>query len=598
MKKQKKRDKENNWGIPESPIWVKGGEHYLELIDRGVHGELPDGVNSGSGYKQMLNLDFEFQFGGYFNGQASLNTIVSTAESNFEFRYGDRALDTGTPDIELYDFSSTYYGKNFDLNLFYHVPRYHWGNEGDFFGLLRETTDLTGTNGQDVWNAKAPYGFEFVGKKELEGIKLVAGPEIYWGANPKYIFKYQFGNNNQYTFMRAEDYEEAGAGSSSPNDVGSSLSSQTTLQGLFHLGDSTSLELGAIQSNKEKVDAIYKRVVNGQIITEKIDHSDTLGIKGLIRHQFTDNINSHVSLNYSGLVADAGDPLREFGTNLPLSGAGNQKSVEAGLRIQHGNLMIFPRIFFRETLEGPIEERIAPQIIGPLFVEGVGARNTRDFPFAVLGNRDARSAELFLTYDPTPGTFFYEWDNDVREDAEFAFNVGLTLTRFPTITDAPLYVNDSGNVDILGDGLASENVWLLTSRLVSQPSPKLRLVTNAVVGKQQPAKFGGDAGSDHVSPAHFWALSSNVIHNFSNIFTFDYVKNGWGPYDFHKDFNNKYPEQISLGYTKLLGSRISKDSDEFGIKFMYRSLSEDSPEFNNGLTTSMSEIQAFYVHKF
>ena len=54
-------------------------------------------------------------------------------------------------------------------------------------------------------------------------------------------------------------------------------------------------------------------------------------------------------------------------------------------------------------------------------------RNIIDDPFAVRGNRETIAGELLLTYDPTPGTWMYEWDNDRAEDAKFAMNLGLFI---------------------------------------------------------------------------------------------------------------------------------------------------------------------------
>jgi hypothetical protein len=52
-------------------------------------------------------------------------------------------------------------------------------------------------------------------------------------------------------------------------------------------------------------------------------------------------------------------------------------------------------------------------------------RNIQDDPFAV-GNRET-VAELLLSYDPTPATWMYEWDNDFAEDAKFAMNLGFVF---------------------------------------------------------------------------------------------------------------------------------------------------------------------------
>jgi hypothetical protein len=54
-------------------------------------------------------------------------------------------------------------------------------------------------------------------------------------------------------------------------------------------------------------------------------------------------------------------------------------------------------------------------------------RNIQDDPFAVRGNRETVAGELLLSYDPTPATWMYEWDNDFAEDAKFAMNLGFVF---------------------------------------------------------------------------------------------------------------------------------------------------------------------------
>ena len=72
------------------------------------------------------------------------------------------------------------------MEAFYHTPRFHWGYEGDHFGLLTEATDIAGI---DIWDQKAPQGVEVTGKGKWDGVTLLFGPEVYWGANPKFIVK-------------------------------------------------------------------------------------------------------------------------------------------------------------------------------------------------------------------------------------------------------------------------------------------------------------------------------------------------------------------------------------------------------------------------
>ncbi|MEM7283121.1 MAG: hypothetical protein AAF438_16005, partial [Pseudomonadota bacterium] len=135
---------------------VKGEDRDLELD--GENGlEFEDG--------QMLFLDFGFQPTDNLSGQFTLNILGNVADKEpLEIAYGRRGLpvsvvvererrpeeEVGLPvlvtteefldreRVEIYDFDLTYVGENFDLNAFYHTPRYHWKDEGDFFGLIRE----------------------------------------------------------------------------------------------------------------------------------------------------------------------------------------------------------------------------------------------------------------------------------------------------------------------------------------------------------------------------------------------------------------------------------------------------------------------------
>jgi hypothetical protein len=62
-------------------------------------------------------------------------------------------------------------------------------------------------------------------------------------------------------------------------------------------------------------------------------------------------------------------------------------------------------------------------------------RNIQDDPFAVRGETVA--GELY-SYDPTPATWMYEWDNDFAEDAKFAMNLGFVFRHQPTTQDAAI----------------------------------------------------------------------------------------------------------------------------------------------------------------
>jgi len=597
--KSQKRDEENGWG-EETGLRITGGSVKLESISRGYDTFNPNKDENDRditelGQSAFIDLAYD---SGRFSADMSVNVIGKAANSDFQQRYEDRVADNNEAHVEIYDFKASYNGELMDINAFYHVPRYHWGDEGDFFGLVREVTDM---EGQDIWNAKAPYGIEYIGKQEFDGLRIVAGKEIYWGANPKVVVKYQFGENKKYTIMHSQDYDTA-EGSTLGGTVTPPKTSQTTLYGKFNFDNGMILELGGIVSGTEKIDDRYNYIKNGQTYNGTVDLEDTLGVKGKLSFTPYQNVDAYVSFNYAGLVANAGQPFKEMGTELPYSEFGNKIEFDAGVKITEGDYTIFPRILYRDNLEDA-NPLIAPSISGTTLTPGIVPRNILDDPFAVLSNRAARAAEVYLTYDPTPETYFYEWDNDLRENAGFAYNLGITYIDYPTRADAEVYYdNESGGTFPFATGLDAEEVWLLKSKLVFNSEDKSKkLIMKLEAGKQQSTGLAADAIT-------YGSIESKLILNQQNIFSLKFAKDKWGPYDFHRQFNTTYPEQWELGYTRLLEKGLKeKSSSQFGIKFFYRTLDKGSEgewtRFNPALAAAefnddMYELQVYYTYRF
>ncbi|HKJ90049.1 MAG TPA: glycoside hydrolase family 2 TIM barrel-domain containing protein, partial [Oceanipulchritudo sp.] len=330
-------------------VRLKGGRIVVDMLLKGLDSDMDQDGQDGLQFEdgQMAFFDIGFQPTQRLSGDITLNVIANASDSDFEFKYGDRInpsdpLDpTDEPEgenVEIYDFEANYRSESFDLLGFYHVPRFHWGYKGDFYGLLRETTDM---EGQDIWNAKAPSGVEFVGKQEWDGLNIVVGPEVYWGANPKAIVKYQFGKGKQYTFMHAEDFTRRDD-SSSETEATDRRVRQTTLQAKFDFGPSVALEVGGIIAGTERIDDEYDRVDGNAIEVDEIDFEDTLGAKAKLSFDVGDNARAYAGFNYAGLVADGGAPLRELGTELPYSQYGNKMVVEAGVLAKFGSFWVFP----------------------------------------------------------------------------------------------------------------------------------------------------------------------------------------------------------------------------------------------------------------
>ena len=573
-------------------ISLTGGSLQNALVLNGksedVENRGKDGLDFSHG--EMIFLDFAFQPTTKIEGKFSLNILGNVVDKQLEQYYGKRGetfttVISETEDemevtttkeikdnerVEIYSFEAIYNNKYFDLTTFYHIPRYHWGYEGDSYGLLWEATDM---EGMDIWNAKAPYGFEFLGKKSLTGLTIVAGPEIYWGANPKAIVKYDFrGEKYRYSFIHSEDIQRAGA-TSTATEATVPATRQTALSMETQLSPSTKLELAYLFSGSEKVDDEFSYVDKDEnIYRDKIEFEDTQGVKAKITLDAFKGAKIDASVNYAGLVADAGNLLAEFNTLIPYSSLGNKIAVETGMLLPLGDIWLLPRVFYRENLieSNPI---IEPYTDGTNFYPGLTPRNRDDDPFAVLGNREAFSGELFITYDPTPATYFYAWDNFKKEDAPFAFSVGANYTRYSTTTDAYLFYYQEGKTNAsFGRGLPAEDLWLARGRFVMNPNPNLMIVANVEGGKQQAS--GNPAGK---SPEYISLDAKFVINQIHHISGYA-KKNAWGPYDWYRQFNITFPYQFMLDYSFLIDNFLDElISSRIGFKSIFRTLDENSP---------------------
>ncbi len=576
---------------------LTGGSLEGDLVFNGKSAEVETNGKNGLDFSngEMLFLDFAFNPISRIKGNFTLNILGNVVDKQLDEYYGKRgatyvnvisetnaaglAVNTtrevkDSERLEIYSFDATYHTPAFDLNAFYHVPRYHWKYQGDLYGLLYEATDM---EGMDIWNAKAPYGLEFVGNKFLPGLRVVAGPEVYWGANPKALVKYDWATRlAKFTLIHAEDFARAQA-STTATEATSRATRQTSLSLETKLIPRTKLELGWLFAGSEKLDETFYYYEDGEVYRDQIKLLDTQGLKAKATVDGPAGSKIDASVTLAGLVADGGSPLREFDTTLPYSALGNKLEFEGGLLIPLGNIWLLPRALYRTNL---LESNpsLEPSIDGTDLFPGLSPRNRDKDPFAVLDNRQALAGEFFLTYDPTPASYFYAWDSDRKEDAAFAFSVGGNVTRYETVTDANLFFYQEGNTNApFGSGLPAEDVWLAKGRFVLNPNRGLKIIANLEGGKQQSSGNPEGAAPEYVS------LATEFILNNRHYIAAYAKKDAWGPLDWYRQFNITFPWQFMLDYSVLIDNFLSKtNSSRLGVRSLLRTLDAGSPT-NEGL---------------
>ena len=407
----------------------------------------------------------------------------------------------------------------FHLEGFYRTGHYHWGYEGDFFGLYPEAN--YGPN-MDIYNGVAPVGMELTGKRSLNGWKLAIGPELWWGVNPAMLVKYQTRLGPfETTAIYQEDLAEAGKAASS-----FAIPVPATRTATLHMTatrGSTILDIGGIWSGSTKEGQSFQ-VVDGEsgsyrVLADEIKPEDALGAKARITMTMG-RLSWYLQGAAMGLVADGGFTQTQTFTGWTLkdTGSGNQQNVITGFAITSGNWQVAPNFMWRRPLVGPI----------PADVPAPGRpRNILDDPFAVRGNRETRAAEVLFTYDPTPATWMYTWDSDMREDAIFATSFGFVYFNFPTTQDAGIGIFADGRSTFAFPGAPpAQDLWEFKARIVSKRQAGPGMIANVFAGTGEPN--GSDDRKINRAGIDLRVITGSVkLQGMARL-------NDWGPYDYHR----------------------------------------------------------------
>jgi hypothetical protein len=268
------------------------------------------------------------------------------------------------------------------------------------------------------------------------------------------------------------------------------------------------------------------------------------------------------------VVADGGPTsVQNFtGWNLKDTGMYDQMNAMTGLAVNLGNFQIGPNVLVQKPIIGPIPND--PPDPGR-------KRNVVEDPFAVRQQREMVGAEIILSHDPTPATWMWAWDNDVREDARLAWSVGFIARHFPTTLDAGIGVLEDGQTFFAFPNATPPRdlMWDVTVRTVSSLGYQRRLVTRWYAGT-------GEANGDDPRLIDRYGVDARL--SWGTFSTEGFAKVGdWGPFDYHRDFNMTFPVHFMLDLSHSLGAPrwFSLPSSRLGVRGVWRSLDRYSNRY-------------------
>ena len=550
----------------------------------GTRPEAPTSFPSSTGFDHMESfyVGIESKPAENVHAEVTVNVLGNVAENPIdEIFYENRGrtnyinengeyIDLGPLErIRLYSASFDWDGKLFNLSAFFRKPHYHWGYEGDFFGLYQEAS--YGDN-MDIYGGEAPLGCEIQGKKLFSGFKLAFGPELWWGANPALLLKYYrtFGNWNFGGIFHYDIDQRKETVTSFAIPLPKNTRASLMLQRKFGRLDIT---LGGLWSGTTLVGREFQATTEysptATVYQDVVKKSDTFG--GKLKMIYSGgNFNAYAQGAIMGLVASGGaDNTRTLtGWTLKDSGSGNQSNVLAGFTYQMGNFQIAPNFLWQKPLVGPM----------PNGVDAPGRlRNILDDPFAVRSNRETTAGELLLTYDPTPGTWMYDWDNDETEDAPFAASLGFVYRHLPTAQDAAIGIlADGRSTFAFAASAPAHDLWETNLKITSRVTKDFGFIANAYLGTAQ--ANGDDERLIKRGGGDLQMIYKKIRLNAALKF------NDWGPYDYHRDFNLTFPFQcmVDLSTNLFKPKWLGPLSTRVGIRGTYRTLDKYSNRYLAG----------------
>ena len=473
--------------------------------------------------------------------------------------------------VQVYNAEYSWNTKHVDVRGFYRTGHYHWGYEGDFFGIYPEAN--YGPN-LDTYNGEIS-GIEFDGKKAFKGLKAAFGPQLWWGANPAVILKYsKTVGKFDITGVYHEDIDDA------PDAVSSiAVPLPQTRKVSLHVKrkfGNVGVELGGIWAGQPLNGREFQFTTGGPgdyvVYTDKINENDNWGGKAKITYQ-QGPINWYAQGAVMGLVANGGaDQTKTFtGWRLKDSGSGNQTNVLTGFSYSMGDFQIAPNFLWQKPIVAAM----------PNDVDAPGRlRNVMDDPFAVRANRETTAGEILFTFGPTPGTWMYEWDNERAEDAKFAMNLGFVYRHHPTAQDAAIGISPNRTAFPFPNSAPAEDLWEINSRIISKLNPDLGIIVDVYAGN-------GQANGSNERLIHRTGADFRVIYNKIKV-THSVKINDWGPYDYHRDFNLTFPVQTMLDISTTLGKPdwFILPNTQIGIRGTWRTLNEYSPRYSPNATAT------------
>ncbi len=472
-------------------------------------------------------------------------------------------LKTDTTPVEIYSAWAEYEDELLEADFYYHTGHPDWYLEGDFFALLPEAFD---TYTMDKDGSRAPFGLEIRPKAALQGLTVYAGPELYYGGFPMAMIKYyrEFGKVavgaiHQEELAYPQNFSIGGYSNVQAKEI-RPLTRATSLSASGDFLPLLKAHAGVLFSRPEQIGNTYtmaETAPEGQGYSgspwyiyenQRITALDALAFKLRLETHALPYTQLYLQGLYAGAVSDSKAMLNRAGSQIADIGTGNRMEAETGALVTWGNLSVAPKFNYRKPLINAL-----PDITGVAPLTDITSRSFLD-PFHVWANREKIQAEIVMAWDPTGATWFFDWNNDDRENARLAGSLSFLYNFYEGPTDAKEFISSSGTTYIWEKGgtapdgsilqtsglPAVNGTWSAVARLVTQPLPGWKMIATGDAGRGQSTsipdgKLVTYAGANLKVLANRFLLEGGARLD------------GWGSEQWYREFNLTYPLQWNIG---------------------------------------------------
>jgi hypothetical protein len=154
-------------------------------------------------------------------------------------------------------------------------------------------------------------------------------------------------------------------------------------------------------------------------------------------------------------------------------------------------------------------------------------------------------------------------------------SAGFVYRHLPTVQDAAIGILGNGRTTFVFPGSAPvQDLWEANTRVVSKINPQFGIIGNIYFGN-------GQANGSDARTINRYGIDIRTIYKRMKLMTIVKIDD-WGPFDYHRDFNQTFPLQLIGDWSLEIGKPdwFMLPGTKIGFRATYRTLDKYSNRYS------------------